>query len=142
MSAIHHVGLTVTALDASASWYASILGFERVGEYALPDGTRQKVFLRHPELAIRLGLTLHTSGPNERFDETRVGLDHLSLRVDSEIELAEWQAHLDRHHVPYTPATPANSIPGAQVVVFRDPDNIQLELIFDPTPAPPNQSGG
>jgi glyoxylase I family protein len=44
--------------------------------------------------------------------------------------------------VPYTPATPANSIPGAQVVVFRDPDNIQLELIFDPTPAPPNQSGG
>jgi glyoxylase I family protein len=117
MSAIHHVGLTVTALDASAGWYASILGFERVGEYALPDGTRQKVFLRHPELAIRLGLTLHASGPNDRFDETRVGLDHLSLRVDSEI-------------------------PGAQVVVFRDPDNIQLELIFDPTPAPPDRSGG
>jgi hypothetical protein len=27
-----------------------------------------------------------------------------------------------------TSAAPANSIPGAAVVVFRDPDNIQLEL--------------
>jgi glyoxylase I family protein len=27
----------------------------------------------------------------------------------------------------------ANSVPGAAVLVFRDPDNIQLELFFDPS---------
>jgi hypothetical protein len=31
------------------------------------------------------------------------------------------------------PIAPANSIPGAAVLVFRDPDNIQLEFFFDPS---------
>jgi hypothetical protein len=30
--------------------------------------------------------------------------------------------------------TPANSVPGAAVLVFRDPDNLQLELFAEPSP--------
>jgi glyoxylase I family protein len=140
ISAIHHLGLTVSAVQASAAWYESVLGFERVAEYRSPDGARHKIFLRHPHLSVRLGLTQHRSRPADAFDETRAGLDHLAFGVGvgvgvgggGEDELREWQARHARHGVRHSPIAAANSIPGASVLVFRDPDNIQLELCYDP----------
>jgi glyoxylase I family protein len=128
----HHLGLTVRDVDRSADWYTFVLGFERAGWFAAPGGERRKVFLRHPGFDIRLGLTQHRSGPSDAFDETRVGLDHLAFRTGSEPELYEWQKRLERLGVPHTPIAPANSIPGAAVLVFRDPDNVQLEIFFEP----------
>jgi glyoxylase I family protein len=133
ISAVHHLGLTVTDVDRSADWYESVLGFARIGGFEAPDGARRKVFLSHDALAVRVGLTEHRAGTREPFDETRVGLDHLAFRVDTEDELADWQRRLTDRGVPFSPAAPANSIPGASVVVLRDPDNIQLELFFDPS---------
>lgn len=132
---IHHLGLTVTDIEASASWYEAVLGFERSGRYAAAGGERAKVFLRHDHLQVRIGLTEHTTAAHSVFDETRIGLDHLAYQVDTEAELREWERHLAHHEVPFTPVAPANSIPGALVLVFRDPDNIQLELFYDPTKA-------
>ena len=34
--------------------------------------------------------------------------------------------------VPFSPIADSFSIPGAAVIVFRDPDNVQLELFFSP----------
>jgi len=135
MTGIHHLGLTVTSAERSARWYESVLGFERVGAYVAPGGERRKVFLHHPDLAVRLGLTEHRATADGAFDETRVGLDHLAFGVASEAELRGWEARLAGHGAVYTPAAPANSVPGAAVVVFRDPDGIQLELFFDPADA-------
>jgi glyoxylase I family protein len=132
ISAIHHLGLTVSAVEASAAWYESVLGFERVAQDRSPDGERHTIFLRHPDLSVRLGLTQHRSRPGDTFDETRVGLDHLAFAVGGEDELREWQARLARHGARHSPIAPANSIPGGSVLVFRDPDNIQLELCYDP----------
>jgi glyoxylase I family protein len=98
-----------------------------------PDGARRKVFLRHDGLRIRLGLTEHRDGDRGAFDETRVGLDHLSFGVADRAALDEWEARLAEANVPHSPIAPANSIPGAAVLVFRDPDNIQLELFADPS---------
>jgi glyoxylase I family protein len=130
--AVHHVGLTVRDVEASAAWYVSVLGFERVGGFEAPDGARRKVFLRHPGLQTRLGLTQHRSGSAAPFDETRVGLDHLALTVADRAELASWADRLAAAGVVHSPIAPANSIPGAEVLVLRDPDNIQLELFADP----------
>jgi glyoxylase I family protein len=130
--AVHHVGLTVRDVEASAAWYVSVLGVERVGGFEAPDGARRKVFLRHPGLQTRLGLTQHRSGSAAPFDETRVGLDHLALAVADRAELASWADRLAAAGVVHSPIAPANSIPGAEVLVLRDPDNIQLELFADP----------
>ncbi|HZM30850.1 MAG TPA: VOC family protein [Acidimicrobiales bacterium] len=129
---IHHLGLTVRDVEASAAWYESVLGFERVGEFEAPDGARRKVFLRHHGLRARLGLTQHRSGSPAPFDETRVGLDHLAFAVADRAELASWADHLAAAGVVHSPIAPANSIPGAEVLVLRDLDNIQLELFADP----------
>ena len=67
---IHHLGLTVRSVDASAAWYEEVLGFR--------------------------------------------------------------EERLSAAGVTHSPVAAANSIPGAAVLVFRDPDQIQLELFADP----------
>jgi glyoxylase I family protein len=128
---IHHLGLTVRNVDASAAWYVDVLGFRRLGEFESPDGARRKVFLRHDGLSARLGLTQHRDGGQDLFDETRVGLDHLAFAVAERAELDAWATRLAAAGVVHSPVAPANSIPDAAALVFRDPDNIQLELFFD-----------
>jgi glyoxylase I family protein len=136
ITGLHHLGLTVRDVEVSAAWYEGVLGFRRAGEFTAPDGSRRKVFLRHEGLAIRLGLTQHRPGSPDPFDETRTGLDHLAFAVATRDDLDAWAARLAAAGVTCSPAAAANSVPGAAVLVFRDPDNIQLELFFDPSGAP------
>ena len=48
-------------VEVSAAWYADVLGFHRAGEYASPDGSRRKVFLRHDGLRVRQRPSLSSS---------------------------------------------------------------------------------
>jgi acetyl-CoA acetyltransferase len=91
LTRLHHLGLTVTDVEASARWYVSVLGFRREGAYTSEDGSRRKVFLARDSLAVRLGLCQHAASTGERFDETRTGLDHLSFAVETRDELEAWQ---------------------------------------------------
>jgi glyoxylase I family protein len=109
-----------------------VLGFETVGRIGAPDSERQKIFLRHAGLDARLGLVEHRTGPKRPFDETTCGLDHLAFAVESHDELERWAARLAEHGVTFSPIAASFSIPGAAVLVFRDPDNVQLELFADP----------
>ena len=135
ITGLSHFGLTVRDVDVSAAWYEQVLGFHRVGGYASPDGTFRKVFLRHSAVPVRLTLAQHLHGPGEPFDETRVGLDHLAFAVANRAALDEWAGRFAAANVAHSPVARANSIPGAAVLVFRDPDNIQLELFYQPSNA-------
>jgi catechol-2,3-dioxygenase len=59
------------------------------------------------------------------FDARRVGLDHLAFRVTDRDELENWVARLAVHNVAHTGIIDTGYGP---TVVFRDPDNMQLEL--------------
>jgi glyoxylase I family protein len=131
---IHHFGLTVRDVDASTAWYEEVPGLRRAGEFKAPDGTRRKVFLRHDGLQARLGLTQHRHESQDASDETRVGLGHLAGTVADREEPSAWAARLADAAVVHSPITAANSVPGAAVLVFRDPGNIQLELFAEPPP--------
>ena len=77
---IHHLGLTVRDVEASATWYEEVLGFRRVGDFEAADGARRKVFLRHDGLDARLrlaGLRSHEQPGGQhrpRQDGHRTGL--------------------------------------------------------------------
>ncbi|MEJ2889460.1 VOC family protein [Actinomycetospora aeridis] len=129
---VHHLGLTVADVERSARWYCAVLDFFRVGEFGGPDDPRRKVFLNHPGFRLRLGLVEHRGGAGDRFDETRTGLDHLAFSVPDGDHLDRWAARIAEHGVEFSPAVPANTVPGASVIVLRDPDGIQLELFADP----------
>src|SRR5262245_46251387 len=87
---VHHLGLTVQDVERSTRWYENVLGFGESGRLGTPDDPRQKIFLRHPDLAIRLGLVQHRNGATHRFDETHTGLDHLAFAVPAVAALRRW----------------------------------------------------
>jgi catechol 2,3-dioxygenase-like lactoylglutathione lyase family enzyme len=77
----------------------------------------------------------HDGNNGDRFSETRTGLDHVGLGVETRADLEAWQAHLEANGVVRADAadrpltqSPIADRPYGSVLVFRDPDNIQLEL--------------
>jgi catechol-2,3-dioxygenase len=59
------------------------------------------------------------------FDERRVGLDHLAFRVSDRDELQRWATHLEAKGVAHSGIIDIGFGP---TLVFRDPDNMQLEF--------------
>ncbi len=122
-----HVELTVTDCRRSASWYQEVLGFKVMTH---SEEEMFEVFaMMHPSGAV-VDVMTHHETPDERFDERRVGLDHLSMHVADRAELERWVKHLSDCSVAHTGIIDATYGP---TVVFRDPDNIQLELMVHPT---------
>jgi catechol 2,3-dioxygenase-like lactoylglutathione lyase family enzyme len=72
-----------------------------------------------------LGVRQYAGHPAGAFDEFRTGLDHLAFGVASRAELEAWERELASRGVKYSPI--AETAIGS-VIVFRDPDNIQLEF--------------
>lgn len=125
---VSHIDLTVTDCERSAAWWRDVLGFRFMTRTAEPWA--DVIALRHPS-GIVVDVMAHHEAPQERFDERRVGLDHLSLQVAERRELQEWVEHLDRCGVPHSGIIDAEWGP---TVVFRDPGNIQLEFFVNPSP--------
>jgi catechol-2,3-dioxygenase len=124
---ISHVVITVNDLAVSVPWYERLLGSrplldEDTGPY------------RH--VVFRLGgalLSLHhfpDGRHDERFDERRPGLDHLSFGCADRDALEAWQKRLDELGIAHGGIVDANY---GSALSFRDPDNIALEFFAHPS---------
>jgi glyoxylase I family protein len=122
-----HVALTVNDLAVSVPWYERLPGSKPVMDedtgayhhtvYLLPGGVL---------------LSLHQfpgGGGSDRFDERRVGLDHVSFGVANRAELEAWQARLEELGIRHGGIVDAHF---GSALAFRDPDNIALELFAPP----------
>lgn len=119
----HHMALTVSDADRSAEWYSSLLNMPVVLSHD-GDDVRFRI-LAHPESGWLLGVRQYQGRPADGFDEFRTGLDHVAFRVASQAELHAWEKELSARGIAFTPTA---ETPIGSVVVFRDPDNIQLEF--------------
>jgi glyoxylase I family protein len=138
---LHHIALTVTDLEASAGWYQNVFRISCVADIPHEGGVGRLL----ADEAQELGIVLHRHDTNdgERFNETRTGLDHVGFTLSSRADLEEWAKHLEEQGVvradaadrPLTQSPIADDWYGS-VLVFRDSDNIQLELY-----APPERGG-
>ena len=124
---VSHVDLTVRDVPASAEWYRKVFGLTTLMEN--DDGTRSAVVMLHPTSKVAICVGSHVANDGSPFDESRTGLDHLSLRVADREELEAWAARLDELGIEHSPIADE---PYGSVLVFRDPDNIQLELFANP----------
>lgn len=122
--AVHHLRLTVADVARSRAFYTEVLNFEHVMD--LPSG----VFLSNGAIGLGIGPSPEPSRApaDDRFDEARVGLDHLSFAVASRDELERAAQVLDEKGVPRGEITDLGEVFGFFILAFRDPDNIQLEL--------------
>jgi catechol 2,3-dioxygenase-like lactoylglutathione lyase family enzyme len=126
ISAIHHISLTVGEIDRSVAWYTDVLGLEHLMDEKHPDGSGYAVVLGKADWSMCVGLHIHDANEGEAFAEHRTGLDHVSFLVSSRAELDAWSARLDDLRVTHSPVSDQE---GYSVLVFRDPDDIQLELV-------------
>ena len=134
---IHHVALTVNDVSVSVPWYEKVFGIRYRMDVPHDGGTGK--LLADDSRQLMLVLHHHDTNPHDRFSERRNGLDHVGFQVASRAELGRWQAHLAELGVRQAatadqPCTqsPICEAPYADVLVFRDPDNIQLELFAPP----------
>lgn len=119
----HHLTLTVTDLDRSADWYQRALGLEHAADRQGPGWER--VLLRS-RAGLVIGLTRHDgTGEGDRFDHTRVGLDHLAVHCPDRDAVQAWADHLEAVGIEHDGVTDA---PTGHVLVCRDPDGIPVEF--------------
>ena len=130
---IHHLRLTVTDVARSREFYTSLLGFDVAAEAPPPDDPSAEAInsiLFGGVVMVRGGLLLGlrpVAPAGDRFDEDRVGLDHLSFSVGSRAELEAAVRLFDERGVPHGEISRLDGF-GIDILPFRDPDNVQLEL--------------
>ena len=122
--AVHHVTLTVSDITRSTSFYTDNLGFQVAVEFepriALSNGTLLLVLTPPPDPDKAI--------PGDRFDENRIGLDHVNFTVESLAEMKAMAALLDENGVSRGEIKDLGPGFGVYVMAIRDPDNVQLEL--------------
>ncbi len=122
-AAVHHVTLTVSDVQRSRDFYATALNFKFVGDF----GPRALMSNGSFILALSPGPDPDRAIPNDRFNENRIGLDHVSFSVDSQADLEAAMRHFDALGIDHGEINPLPAF-GISVLAFRDPDNIQIEL--------------
>ncbi|MEU6065046.1 VOC family protein [Streptomyces sp. NPDC047082] len=131
ISGIHHLSLTVTDIDASLEWYQRLFNADRL-PVKFPHYGREEtgygMLLVEMGSGLVIGLHHNTDNRGEPFDESRTGLDHVSFRVDTREDLEALTQWLDELGIDHTGIRDEREPFAYSTVVFRDPDNIQLEL--------------
>jgi catechol 2,3-dioxygenase-like lactoylglutathione lyase family enzyme len=119
---VHHLRLTVTDVERSRAFYSEVLGFETVME--LDPG----FFLSNGAVGLGMCPAPVQASAGDRFDENRVGLDHLSFSMVDRQQLEAAVQSLDEHGVPHGEIKDLGEAFQMFILAFREPDNIQLEL--------------
>jgi glyoxylase I family protein len=125
----------VTDIARSKAFYISLLGVEPAIDFTDQSGdpsARQDPHRFFGGCTFALGEQLlglrPAAPPDDRFDSTRVGLDHVSLTVDSLDALREAADRLGAADVEHGELTELGDY-GIAILSVQDPDDINLELV-------------
>ncbi|MCE3554624.1 VOC family protein [Pseudonocardia sp. RS11V-5] len=122
-------------MEASAEWYVRVFGLQRLPVTFPHHGDESggfAVLLVDPRTGLLIGLHHHERHEDGEFDERRTGLDHMAWGVQAREDLDTWAAWLDELGVAHSGVIDKTEPMPYSVVVFRDPDGIQLELVHSP----------
>ncbi|NJN55656.1 MAG: VOC family protein [Anaerolineae bacterium] len=114
---VHHVALTVTDMARSLAFYQKI-GFEKFAEFG------PKVLTSNGTVMIGMEACAPAA---DRFDEKRVGLDHVSFQVASREDLETAVTYFNQQGIRHGGITDLVDF-GIAVLPFYDPDGIALEF--------------
>jgi catechol 2,3-dioxygenase-like lactoylglutathione lyase family enzyme len=136
VTSLHHVTLRVQDPDRSRRFYEDVLGLAFM---ELPVGDVVTAIWRGAPsegamFATQAGQTFLVLAPplegtpmDDRFDERRIGVDHLAFGVDDRAALEELVERLGANDVE-TAGIETDPVLGKEYVCFRDPDNVQWEF--------------
>jgi catechol 2,3-dioxygenase-like lactoylglutathione lyase family enzyme len=125
----HHVTLRVTDLDRSRAFYSALPGFTLDQDF--PDLGKLRYRIGDTLARLVLCAPLPGSPAEDRFDEHRIGLDHIAVGVEGGREaLARLEVTL-RELGAETAGVQLDRAGELAMIAFRDPDNIQWEFFED-----------
>jgi glyoxylase I family protein len=133
VTGVHHFSPTVSDVEASARWYERVFGLSRVPVPFPHHGAEEggyALVLMDPRSGMVIGLHHHEANPGEAFSESRTGLDHVAFGVADRASLDGWASWLDELGIEHSGVIDTDNPMPYSVVVFRDPDDIQLELFY------------
>lgn len=136
LSGVHHVSITVTDVEASAHWYETVFRTQRLPMTFPHHGAEESgyaVLLIEPTTGFAFGLHHNAANTGTPADERITGLDHISLAVAERSDLDAWADWLTVQGVTHSGVNDVTEPIPYSTLVFRDPDNIQLELIYLPS---------
>ena len=113
----------VVGLPRFQAFYGIVLGFS-------VERLTNRLRIRLGDTVVVLRPPLGGTPPDDRFNERRIGLDHIAFRVGSEDDLTQFVVRLRGAGHPTT-GIEVDPHGGGRFVCFRDPDNIQLEAYLD-----------
>jgi catechol 2,3-dioxygenase-like lactoylglutathione lyase family enzyme len=139
ISRVGHVGIHVTNLDRSLTWYRDILGLTLTGRW--PYGGGEMAFMRFSNDHHNIVLFTHpTNVTAENRNAGYNALQHIALEVDSRDEWLKALADLRKKRVeivqgPLIHGPEGNGSflggSGSRSFYFLDPDGNQIELYTD-----------
>ena len=91
------------------------------------EDTGYAVLMLHPS-GVVLGIHHNAGNDGIAFDESRAGLDHFGFAVADRAALDAWVAKLDGLGIEHSGVRDIEVPIPFSTLVFRDPDNIKLEL--------------
>jgi catechol-2,3-dioxygenase len=126
--AISHVAVTVSDLARSTRWYTALIGSDPVLDEDESKGAYHHTVWALPSGQL-FGIHTHQAASGAPFDETNVGLDHVSFSCATRAELEEWTGRLEELGIKHSGIDDQHYGSG---VSFRDPDGIALEFFAPP----------
>lgn len=127
-----HIRLTVADIARSRTFYDAVFGFDVAFEAPPADADQAT----KDQLAFLFGGVIYSFGggllglrpvapAGDRYDEDRVGLDHVSFAVAGHPELEAAVKVLDGLDIAHEGI---KNIGAGYILEFRDPDHVALEL--------------
>jgi glyoxylase I family protein len=134
---IHHVRLTVTDIDRSKGVYSGVFGIEPQMDFSAQSSdpqVRADPSRMFGGCMFEIGEQILGLRPvaqvGDRFDSVRVGLDHISLAVDSVDDLHVAAGRLEELGVSHGDVIELADF-GLAILSLQDPDDINLELVAE-----------
>jgi catechol-2,3-dioxygenase len=126
--ALNHVAVTVRDIEISGPWYRNLLDADPILDERTDAGFRHQVWMLDGGTVF--GIHQHDrAAPDEKFDELRVGLDHVGFGCANRAELDNWVRRLGELGIQHGGIVEA---PYGSGLSFRDPDGIALEFFAPP----------
>jgi catechol-2,3-dioxygenase len=121
----HHIGLTVSKLEESASFFNSLFGRKEVKRKT----DYPAIFVSDGTIILTLW-AIKDDRPNEFDRKKNIGLHHLALQVASENDLMEIYQHLLKKEVKIEFAPELVGIGPAKHMMCYEPSGIHIEFIW------------
>jgi glyoxylase I family protein len=126
LNRIHHIAIDTVNIEVSVKFYTEIMGFSEIRR--VPNGDNTLVYMKVNEnSAIELFDHEKDIGYFEHPDY-KSGTAHIAFDVCS---IEKWNEHLKRHNVEFVLNLCSLEHLGKNVVLFRDPNGVVIELCED-----------